>query len=132
MSHPFFQICSKHLFAAVELHDAVPHYHVASSKKGFVKYIRKLTYKVSFNNRQRRSSALILPNFLRTISRLNCLTINASKLDWNTLDFPLTSAFLHLMHLFFSTINHIDLSLIQNFPLSSLTLSICIGSIYSI
>ena len=138
VSHSFLQICSKHLFAAVELHDAVPSpdYHVASSKKGFlkllkskagvVKYIRKLTYKVSSNNRSFDNDdhllSPILPNFLRTISRLNCLTINASRSDWNTLDSSLTSAFLHLMHL--PTINHIDLSLIQNFPLSSLTLSV--------
>ena len=39
--------------------------------------------------------------------------------DWNALDSSLTSAFLHLMHL--PTINHIDLSYIQNFPLSSFT-----------
>ena len=65
----------------------------------------------------------ILPNFLQTISRLNCLTITTSDLlDWNTLDPSLTSALLHLMHL--PTINHIDLSFIHNFPLSSLTLSV--------
>ena len=147
VSHSFHQICGKHLFAIVELHDALPEYHVASSKKGFVKllknrpdvvkYIRKLTYKVSSNNRIQSCSpgptypsfdnddhllSPVLPNFLRTISRLNCLTINASKLDWNTLDSSLTSAFLHLMDL--PTINHIDLSLIQNFPLSSLTPSV--------
>jgi hypothetical protein len=56
VSHSFLQICSKHLFATIKLHDAVPMYHIASSKKGFVKllksrpdvvkYIRKLTYKV--------------------------------------------------------------------------------------
>ena len=65
-----------------------------------------------------------LPKLLRTISRLNRLTITISKLDWewNTLDFSLTSALLYLMHL--PTINHIDLSLIQNFPLSSLTQSV--------
>jgi hypothetical protein len=40
-------------------------------------------------------------------------------LDWNTLDSSLTSALLHLMHL--PTVNHIDLSFINNFPLSSLT-----------
>ena len=61
---------------------------------------------------------LILPNFLRTISRINYLAIYALKVDWDTLDSSLTSAFLHLMHL--PTINHIDLSSIQNFPLSSL------------
>ena len=153
VSHPFLQLCSKHLFANVELHDAVPMSHVASSKRGFVKllqsrpdvvkYIRKLTYKVgdlsptadrrdfnrflplpsrpSFENDDHRLSP-ILPNFLRTISRLNCLKITGSKSDWNTLESSLTSAFLHLMHL--PTINHIDLSLIQNFPLSSLALSV--------
>ena len=133
VSHSVLQICNKHLFATVELHDAVPNYHVASSKKGFVKllksrpdvvrYIRKLTYKVtptypSFDNDDQLLSP-ILPNFLRTISRLNCLTINALKLDWNTLDSSLQSALLHLMHL--PTINHIDLSCIGNFPISSLT-----------
>ena len=57
VSYSFHQICIKHLFATVELHDAVPgRHHVASSKKGFVKllksrpdvveYIRKLTYKL--------------------------------------------------------------------------------------
>jgi hypothetical protein len=58
VSHSFMQICSKHLFATVELHDAIPRDGVASSKKGFiklltsrpdvVKYIRKLSYEVSF------------------------------------------------------------------------------------
>jgi len=43
-------------------------------------------------------------------------------LDWNTLDRSLTSAFVHLMSL--PTINHIDLSYIRNFPLSSLTSSV--------
>ena len=58
VSHSFLQICSKRLFATmIELHDAVPGCHVASSKKGFVKllesrpdvvkYIRKLIYKVT-------------------------------------------------------------------------------------
>ena len=64
----------------------------------------------------------ILSNFLPTLSRLNCLAINASNLDWNALDSSLTSAFLHLMSL--PTINHIDLSYIRNFPLSSLTSSV--------
>ena len=59
----------------------------------------------------------ILSNFLRTISRLNRLTITGSYLEWNTLDSSLTSALLHLMHL--PTINHIDLSDIQSFPLST-------------
>jgi hypothetical protein len=64
----------------------------------------------------------MLPKFLRTISHLNCLTIFASKLDWRTLDSSLTSALLHLMHL--PTINHIDLSCIENLPVSSLTPSV--------
>ena len=148
VSHPFLQICSKHLFATVELHDAANDWtgHVASSKKGFikllksrpdvVKHIRKLTYTVSYNYQSLptypsfvtsfvnddRLLSPILPNFLRTISHLNCLTITASKLKWETLDSSLTSAFLHLMHL--PTINHIELSSIQDFPLSSLTPSV--------
>ena len=142
VSHSFLQICSKHLFATVELHDAVSTLHVASSKRGFVKllknrqdvvrYIRKLTYKVtawhhplpvrpSFESDDHRLSP-ILPNFLRTISRLNYLTIDGSNFDWNMLDSSLTSAFLQLMHL--PTINHIDLSYLSNFPLSSLALSV--------
>ena len=54
VSSSFLQICSKHLFATVELHDACPWEDLASSKKGFVKllisrpdvvkHIRKLTY----------------------------------------------------------------------------------------
>jgi hypothetical protein len=83
------------------------------------KYIRKLKYNV---NNDDHLFLPILPNFLRTISRLNCLIIVGSTLDWNALDSSLTSAFLHLMHL--PTTNHIDLSLIQNFPLSSLTPSV--------
>ena len=135
VSHSFLQICNKHLFATVELHDAVPNYHAASSKKGFVKllqsrpdvvkYIRKITYKMAYNRLLRFSPnnddhllSPILPNFLQTISHLNCLTITGSKLEWNTLDSSLTSAFLHLMHL--PTINHINLSFIRKFPLSSL------------
>ena len=145
ISHSFLPICSKHLFATVELHDAFPRFHVASSKKGFVKllktrpdvikYIRKLTYKVgecyhfqsvpavypNFGNDDRDLSP-ILPNLLRKISRLNSLTIIGSKWDWNILDSSLTSAFLYLMHL--PTINHIDLSSIQDFPLFSFTPSV--------
>ena len=146
ISHSFHQICSKHIFATVELHDVDRNYHVASSKKGFVKllrsrpdvvkYIRKLTYHVncnfqslrispthpSFNNDNHHLLSSVLPNLLRTISHLNCLTISASQFDWNTLDSSLTSAFLYLMHL--PTINHIDLSYIQDFPLSSFTPSV--------
>ena len=144
VSHSFRQICAKHLFATVYLHDDVP-MRQASSKKGFVKllkrrpdivkHIRKLTYKVEYDHRFQSTRSLhtypcdyyddnrlspILPDFLRTISFLNCLTITAPRLvDWNIVDSSLTSAFLHLMHL--PTINHIDLSFIENFPLSSLT-----------
>ena len=69
----------------------------------------------------------ILSNFLPTTSRLNCLEINASEWNWNTLDSSLTSAFLHLMSL--PTMNHIDLSYIGNFPLSSLPLSSLTSSV---
>jgi len=128
VSHSLHSICSKHLFATIDLHDANTREHVASSKDGFVKllesrpdvvkYIRKLTYKVRYIDNDSLLSP-ILPNFLRTISNLNCLTIDASTLEWSTLDSALTSAFLHLMHL--PSINHITLSYIQNFPLYSLT-----------
>ena len=63
-----------------------------------------------------------LPNLLRTIPNLNCLAINGAKLDWKGLKSDITSALIHLMHL--PTINHIDLSCIENFPLSSLTQSV--------
>ena len=134
VSHSFHQICIKHLFANVDLHDADPCYHLVSSKNGFVQlvksrpnivnYIRKLTYKVSAGDNRDDDHLLspILSNFLPTTSRLNCLEINASDWDWNTLDSSLTSAFLHLISL--PTVNHIALSFIQNFPLSSLTLSV--------
>ena len=127
-SHSFHQICSKHLFATVDL-------HYTSSKKRFVElvesrpnvvnYIRKLTYKVrSYNNDEDRRLSAILSKFLLTISRLNCLAItgNAFHNDWDALDSSLTSAFLHLMR--FPTINHIDLSNIKNFPFSSLPQSV--------
>ena len=140
VSLSFHQICSKHLFATVELHDADPERHIASSKKGFVKliesrpdvfkYIRKLTYETRCHFYFPSSSIYsddellspILPNFLRTISGLNCLKINASELDWQKLDSSLTSALLHLMHL--PTVNHIDLSSITNFPLSAFNPSV--------
>ena len=138
VSHSFHQICSKHLFATVELHDANPKRNVASSKKGFVKllnsrpyvvkYIRKLTYKMSnyyfpINNDDELLSPILL-NFLRTIPSLNYLRITSSMTssDWNELNPSLTSTFLHLMHL--PTVNHIDLSFIGNFPLSSFTPSV--------
>ena len=131
VSHSFHQICSKHLFATVDLHDKNSD-SVASSKKGFVKlvkirpnvinYIRKLMYKVDHNHHDDHLLSPILSNFHPTISRLNCLAIDASYLAWNTLDSSLTSAFVHLMSL--PTINHIDLSRIGYFPLSSLTSSV--------
>jgi hypothetical protein len=132
VSHSFIHICSQHLFSTIELHDADRSKHVASSKKGFLKllksrpdvvhYIRKLTYKASHNSPKNYDHRL--SPFLRTISRLNCLTITgkASKTDWNKLNSSLTSAFLHLMYL--PTINHIDLSFFRDFPLSSLTASV--------
>ena len=106
VSHSFHQICSKHLFATVELHDANPKRNVASSKKGFVKllnsrpyvvkYIRKLTYKMSnyyfpINNDDELLSPILL-NFLRTIPSLNYLKITSSMTssDWNELNPSLT------------------------------------------
>jgi hypothetical protein len=64
----------------------------------------------------------ILPNLLRTIPSFNCLTIYSLMIDWNKLNPSLTSVFLYIMHL--PNVNHIDLSFIQDFPLSSLTLSV--------
>ena len=129
VSHTFHQICSKYLFAKVDLHDRYP----ASSKKGFIKlvksrpnvvnYIRKLTYKVNYDiNDDDHLLSPILSNFLPTTSRLNCLEINASGWDWNTLDSSLTLAFLHLMRL--PTVDHIGLSFIQKFSLCSLAPSV--------
>ena len=138
VSHSFLQICNRHLFATVDLHDTVPRNHFTSSKKGFVKllknrpdvvkYIRKLTYKVILEYDFESDWDLpvppppSLPNLLRTIPNLNCLAINGAKLDWKGLKSDITSALIHLMHL--PTINHIDLSCIENFPLSSLTQSV--------
>ena len=125
VSHSFHQICSKYLFATIELHDA----NHESSRGRFIEplerrpdvinYICKLTY----NMDERNNDHLLSPNFpklLWTISCLNCLAITASKLDWNTLDPSVTSALLYLMRL--PTINHIDLSFIQisHWPVSSL------------
>ena len=133
VSHSFLQICNKHLFATIDLHDAAPRRQRASSKKGFVKllrsrpdvvkYIRKLTYTMSGIARLRsvkedRLLSSILPNFLKTIPQLDCLVINALGSDWNTREPSLISALLHLMHL--PTMNHIYLAFIKNFPLSSL------------
>ena len=132
VSQSFLQICSKHLFATVILHDANPNYHLASTKKGFakllktrldvVKYIRKFTYYVAYNTIEDHQLSSILLNIFPIFSCLTHLAIIDSYQDWNTLNSPLTSAFLHLMHL--PTINRIEISNIQNFPLSSLTLSI--------
>ena len=131
VSHSFYQACIKHLFANINLRDAVLNYRLVSSKKEFVellksrphlvKSIRKLTYEAG----RKYDDHLLAPtlsNFLPTISCLNCLAINGSYLNWNALDSSLRSAFLHLMSL--PTINHIDLSNIKNFPLSSLTSSV--------
>ena len=131
VSHSFHQICIKHLFAEVELHD-VDHDYFTSSKRGFVKlvrsrpnvvnYIRKLRFKTSRDNDDDHLLSPILSNFLPTTSRLNCLSIYASIYHWNELDPSLISAFVHLMSL--PTMNHIDLSHIVNFPLSTLTSSV--------
>ena len=143
----FLEMCSKYLFATVDLRDAVQRRRKPSSKKGFikllesrpeiVKYIRKLMYKVGVNDRfqslptDSESSLInvdddllspILPNSLRSIPRLNYLEIYASYLDWNTMDSLLTSAFLHLMNL--PSMNHIDLTCINNFPLDILSYSV--------
>ena len=134
VSHSFLQICSKHIFATIELGDAYA--YSSRSNRGFVKllksrpevvkYIRKLRYNV-FHNLPRFVDdrdcfiSSILPNFLRSIPHLSCLIIISGSIvtmDWKKLDSSLTSALLHLMHL--PTINRIDLSSIENFPLSSL------------
>ena len=149
VSYSFHQICSKHLFASVELHEIDRDYRLAPSMKGFVKllksrpnvvkYIRKLTYymySVDFLKRPLLPShprldnkhlfSSVLPNLCRTISHLHCLKITSESSEygvhWNTQGSPLASAFLHLMHL--PTINHIDLSCIRGFPLSSFTPSV--------
>ena len=136
VSRSFHRICCKHLFATVELlvelDNPNPKRRRLFSKKSFVnilksrpevvKYIRKLTYEVNTFNDDDYLLSPILPNFLRTISHLNCLTIDCSEswLDWHSLDSSLTSAFLYLMSL--PTINHLSLSYIKSFPLSSFTL----------
>ena len=98
VSHSLHQICIKHLFANINLHDAVtvPNYHLASSKKGFLKlvksrpnivnYIRKLTYRVSA--RDYRDEDHLLSPILPTISHLNYLKISASNWNWDSPDFP--------------------------------------------
>jgi hypothetical protein len=118
VSRSFLDICRKHLFSTVALYDASPNNYVKmgflkllKSRPDSVKYIRDLTFIVSCNSPAHTSFdddhllSPILVNFLPTISRLNCLTIDGSNSDWNTLDSSLTSAFLHLMHL--PTNNHI-------------------------
>ena len=143
VSHSFHQICSKHLFATVELHDDVCQDRISPSMNGFVmllrsrpnvvKYIRKFTYSFQLLGQlpyydpsfidDNHLLLSILPNLLRTISHLNCFKITSQFLvDWNDLDSSLTSAFLYLMHL--PTIDHIDLSLILDFPLSSFNPSV--------
>ena len=136
VSHSFHQSCSKYLFATVELHDAKR--SIPSSMKGFVKlvkgrpdvikYIRKLKYHHLTENKNDNVDHLVSPilsNFLPPISCLNSLIITGSyalRMDWNTLDSSLSSAFLHLIHL--STINHIGLAFIRNFPLCCLASSV--------
>ena len=131
VSHSFHQMCSKHLFATVDLH-AVSKRHVTSPKRRFikllqsrpdvVKHIRKLMYVIEFHQSADDRLLSILPNLLRTISHLNYLKIFASLTDWNTVDSSMKSALLHLMHL--PTINHIELWYIHGFPLSNLTPSV--------
>ena len=131
VSHSFHR--NKHLFSTVELYDIAPRRQRTFSKKGFVellksrpyivKYIRNIRYVASGNSRlgkvkEDQLLSSILPNFLKTIPHLKSLEISSSKLYWNRLDSSLASAFLYLMHL--PTINHINLSYISNFPLSSL------------
>ena len=144
VSHCFHKICSKHLFATIELRDASPNHSCKSTKDGFVtlvrsrpdvvKHIRKLTYHVrnmylndddgeilcdhhSPGSTDQLLSP-ILPNFLRTISRLNYLVIDGANMKWNRLDSFLKSAFNHLLHL--PTLNYIELSSIRNLPVSIL------------
>ena len=133
ISHSLNEICSKHLFAIVDLYSARPFFpSSSSSKRGFVKllksrpevvkYIRKLKYNVTDNDDDDDLLSPILSNFLPTFSCLHSLTITASRREWNELNPSLTSAFLFLMRL--PTINHISLSYIQKFPLSSLIQSV--------
>ena len=131
VSHSFHQICSKHLFANIELHSAQANPRRASSKKGLVKllksrpevvkYIQKLEYDVTHKDNDDDLLSPILSSVLPTFSRLNSLTI-AYRKEWDKMIPSLRSAFLYLMRL--PTINHIDLSFIRNFPLSSLTQSV--------
>ena len=133
VSYSFLHICRKHLFATVTLqnrHDA--HWHVFL-KKAFIKLLEIRPDVVKFIRELYKKydgllSPILLQNLLPTFSRLNILVITSPSLSdrdcipWNKPDSSLTSALLHLMHP--PTINHIDLSNIQNFPLSSLVLSV--------
>ena len=135
VSPSFHQISSKYLFASIELQDAKR--HIPSSKKGFakllesrpdvVKHIRKLTYHLKNVNNADHLVAPVLSYFLPSTSCLNYLGITnintrVSTMEWNKLDPSLTSGLLRLMHL--PTMNHIDLSFFQNFPISSLASSV--------
>ena len=136
VSHYFHQNCSKYRFATLEIHDTHP--KPSRSLDTFVKllensptpdvlkykYVRCLTYKLDYvpyqGNPPNPDSSLILLHRLRTISCLTYLKI--STFNWSFLKPSLASALLHLMHL--PTINHIDLSNVRNFPLSSFTPSV--------
>ena len=119
VSNCFHQICSEHLFATVELRRDANHkkrfVKLLKSRPDIARYIRKLTVHIL------KDDDMLSP-FFRTISRINCLKINASYVEWNGINPSLASAFIHLMHL--PTINHIDLSYIRNFPISILTPSV--------
>ena len=138
VNHSFLQICSKHLFSTIELHDEPD----PTRKKyttlinGFVKllkkqtrchrvdHIRKLTYRIGLGARCLQTifiifrPALTHPKFPPNNSSNSIVSQSplniCMKRTWNTLEFSLTSALLHLMHL--PTINHIEISFI---PLSS-------------
>ena len=140
VSHSFLQLCTKHIFANIDLHDGnMRHNTKASSKKGFIKlvknkpdvarYIRKLKYQLDkddcSNSRQSSPTNSVsvndddqllptLSNFLATIPSLGSFDIYGNCMDWRSLDSSLTSSFLHLMHL--PTIKSIDLNSINNFP----------------
>ena len=92
VSHSFHQICCKHLFATVGIHNPCPKRPGVFSKKSFVNllnsrpnvvmYIRReLTY--DMNDDDDSLFSPILPNLLRTISYLNCLTIHGcAGIQW--------------------------------------------------
>ena len=50
VSHSFHQICIKHLFANIELNDAIPNYQLVSSKKGFVQLLKSKLVAVRCSN----------------------------------------------------------------------------------